>query len=63
MRKYVKVIDARFHGGKADVDIEDSLVHIFSTAGYQTLEVEEAPVDLIKKIKRAMEENEDGGRR
>jgi len=54
MKKYVKVIDARFQGGEADVAIEDSLVHIFSSGGYQTLEVEEAPVDLIQKIETAI---------
>ena len=51
MKKYVKVIDARFQGGEADVAIEDSLVHIFSSGGYQILSVNEVPADLIKKIR------------
>ena len=55
--KYVKVYDARLHGGEADVAIEDSAVHIYSSAGYQILNVDEVPADLIKKIETAIEDS------
>ncbi len=59
MTKYVKVYDARLHGGSADVAIENSAVHIYSSAGYQILNLNEVPADLIKKIRDYVEQLED----
>ena len=52
MSEYKKIIDKRFHGGEAEVKIENDSVHVLSSAGFQILAVSELPEDLLKKIQR-----------
>ena len=50
MSEYKKIVDERFHGGEAEVKIENGSVHVLSSAGFQLLAVSELPKDLLEKI-------------
>jgi hypothetical protein len=56
MSEYKKIVDKRFHGGEASVKIDGDQVSIYSSAGFQILEVSDFPDDLLKKIQEAQDD-------